>query len=144
VGYEHHAVWWVCTSMYHPFLLYSVQEETASSIPLGAKDFLFSKTSTLTLFNLLNLFHRSRGSSVGKATRYRLDGPRIESWWGARFSAPVQTSSDAHPASYTVSTRSFLGVKWPGHGVVHPPPSSAEVKERVYTSTPPLCLCGLL
>jgi len=26
---------------------------------------------------------------------------------GARFSAPVQTSSGAHPASYTVDTRSL-------------------------------------
>jgi hypothetical protein len=26
---------------------------------------------------------------------------------------------------------SFPGVKWPGHGVDHSPPSSAEVKERV-------------
>jgi len=25
----------------------------------------------------------------------------------------------------------FPGIKWPGHGVDHPPPSSAEVKERV-------------
>ena len=26
-----------------------------------------------------------RGSSVGIATRYRMDGPGIESRWGARF-----------------------------------------------------------
>jgi hypothetical protein len=26
---------------------------------------------------------------------------------------------------------SFPGVNWPGHGVDHPPPSSAKVKERV-------------
>jgi hypothetical protein len=25
----------------------------------------------------------------------------------------------------------FSGVKWPGRGVDHPPPSSAEAKERV-------------
>ena len=29
------------------------------------------------------------GSSVGIATGYGLDGPGIESRWGARFSAPV-------------------------------------------------------
>ena len=50
---------------------------------------------------------------------------------GARFSAPVQTGPGTHPVSYKVGTRSFLGVKQPGHGVDHPPPSSAEVKERV-------------
>ena len=49
----------------------------------------------------------------------------------ARFSAPVQTGSEAHPASYTVGTRSFPGVKRPGRGVDHPPPSGAEVNERV-------------
>jgi hypothetical protein len=44
---------------------------------------------------------------------------------------PVQTSPGAHPASYTMGTGSSLGVRRPGRGVDHPPPSSAEVKERV-------------
>jgi len=48
---------------------------------------------------------------------------------GARFSVPVQTGPGAHPTSYTMSTGSFLGVKRPGYGNDHPPPSSAEVKE---------------
>jgi len=30
----------------------------------------------------------------------------------------------------------FPGVKWPGHVVDHPSPSSAEVKERVYLYSP--------
>jgi len=51
------------------------------------------------------------GSVVGIATGYRWDGPGIESRWGARFSAPVQTGPGAHPASCTMGTRSFLGVK---------------------------------
>ena len=50
---------------------------------------------------------------------------------GTRFSAPVQTSPGAHPASYAMGTRSFTGVKRPGRGVDHPHPSSSEVKERV-------------
>jgi hypothetical protein len=50
---------------------------------------------------------------------------------GARFSAPVQTGPGAYTASYAMGTRSFLGVKHPGHDVDHPPPSSNEVKERV-------------
>jgi len=49
----------------------------------------------------------------------------------ARFSASVQTGSEAHPASYTMGTGSFPGVKRPVPGVGHPPPSSAKVKERV-------------
>ena len=37
-------------------------------------------------------------------TRYGLGGPGIESRWGARFSALVQTVPGAHPASYTMGT----------------------------------------
>jgi hypothetical protein len=46
-------------------------------------------------------------------------------------SAPVQTGPWAYPASCTMGTGSFPGVKRPGRGVDHPTPSSAEVKERV-------------
>jgi len=60
-----------------------------------------------------------RGSSVGIATGYGLDGPGIESRWGAIFSAPVQTGPGAHPASYTMGTGSFPGLKRPGRGVDH-------------------------
>ena len=49
----------------------------------------------------------------------------------ARFSAPVQTGPEAHPASYTLGTGSFPGVKRQRRGFDHPPPSNAEVKERV-------------
>ena len=72
-----------------------------------------------------------RDSSVGIATRYGLDGPGIESRWGVRLSAPVQTGSGAYPASYIMGTGSFPGVKRPGRGVDHPPPSGAEVEGRV-------------
>jgi hypothetical protein len=61
----------------------------------------------------------------------RLDGPGIESRWGARFSPPVQTDPGAHPASYAIGTGSLPGVKRPGRGVDHPFPASAKVKERV-------------
>jgi len=50
---------------------------------------------------------------------------------GPRFSAPVQTGLWPHPATYTIGTGSFPGVKQPKRGVGHPPPFSAEVKERV-------------
>ena len=72
-----------------------------------------------------------RDSSVGIATRYGLDGPGIESrWGGARFSAPIQTGPGARPASCTMGTGSFPGVKQPGRGADHPPPSSAEAKKE--------------
>jgi hypothetical protein len=53
-------------------------------------------------------------------TGYGLDGPGIESRWGARFSAPVQTCPGAHPASCTMGTGSFRGVKR-GRGVTLTP-----------------------
>ena len=68
---------------------------------------------------------RGRDISGGIATRYRLDGPGIESRWGARFSEPVQTDPEG---GYRFS---FPGVKRPGLGFDHPLPSSAEGKERV-------------
>jgi len=48
---------------------------------------------------------------------------------GAIFFTPVQTGPRVHPASYTMGTESFPGLKRPERGVDHPPPSSAEVKE---------------
>jgi len=51
---------------------------------------------------------------------------------GARFSAPVQTSPGAHPASCTMGTGSFPGAK-SGRGMTltpHPP-SNAVGHERV-------------
>ena len=54
------------------------------------------------------------GSSVGVATAHGLDGPGIESRWGARFSAPVQTGPEAHPASCTMRTGSFPGLSGRG------------------------------
>jgi len=72
------------------------------------------------------------GSVVGIATDYGLDGPGIESWLGKRFSAPVQTGPGAHPASCTMGTGSFPGVK-SGQGVTLTPltPFSAVGHERV-------------
>ena len=57
---------------------------------------------------------------------------------GATFSTPVQTGPGAHPASHTMGTGSFLGLKQPGRGIDHPPPSSIEVKARIelYISSP--------
>jgi hypothetical protein len=72
-----------------------------------------------------------RDSSVGITTRYGLDGPGIELPLAAKFSAPFQTGTGAHPASYTMVTASFPGLKRRGRGVDHSPPSSAEVTERV-------------
>jgi hypothetical protein len=65
------------------------------------------------------------GSSVGIATDYGLEGPGIESRWGRD-----QTSSGAHPASCTMGTGSFPGVKRPARVTDYQPPSSAEVENE--------------
>ena len=64
-------------------------------------------------------------------THYRLGGPGTESRWGARFFAPAQTGSGAHPSSCTMGTKFFPGVKAAGVWRWPPTPSSAEVTERV-------------
>ena len=84
-----------------------------------------------------------RDRSVGTATRYGLDGPAVQSRWGARFSAPVQTGPGAHLASYTMDTGSFPGVKRPGSGVDHPPYLAPKLKKQYIYTFPPLGLRGL-
>ena len=72
-----------------------------------------------------------RVTVVGIETRYELDCPGIESRLGGDFSAFVQTGPGAHPASYTMGTGLYPGVKRPKLDLNHPLPSSAEVKERL-------------
>jgi len=65
--------------------------------------------------------------SVGIATDCGLDGVGIESRWGRDF-LPFETGPET---SYTMDTGCFPTVNRPGCGVDHPPPSRAEVKERI-------------
>jgi len=49
------------------------------------------------------------------------------------------------PASYTVGTGLFLGVKRPGSGIYHTPHLALKLKKEYrYTSAPPLYLHGKL
>ena len=61
---------------------------------------------------------------------------------GASFTVPVQADIGVHLAStYNVYRVSLAGLKRPGRGVDHSPPSSSEVKNQYsYTSTTPRCL----
>ena len=72
-----------------------------------------------------------RGSVVGIATCYRLDSSGIESRLGARFFSPVQAGPEAHPASCTMGTGSFLRLKRPGHGVDHSPRLAQSLEQKV-------------
>jgi len=55
-----------------------------------------------------------RDNVVGIATRYGPDGSGIESQWGVRFPASVQTGPGAYPASYRMGNVSFPGGKADG------------------------------
>jgi hypothetical protein len=79
-----------------------------------------------------------RDSVDSIATRYGLDGPRIEARWGRDFPHPSRSAPEADPALYTMGTGSFSGIKRPGRGVDHPPRLAPRLKkEYSYTSTPP-------
>ena len=71
------------------------------------------------------------GSVVGIPTRYRLDGLGFELQWEQEtFFSPQPSRLVLGPPSllYNGNWGSFLVVKQSGQGNVHPPPSSAEVK----------------
>jgi hypothetical protein len=77
------------------------------------------------LFYSMTLDSCGPGSVVGIETAYGLDGPEIESRWGARFSAPVQTGLLCN------GYRVFPGGEVrPGRDADPSLPSTAEVKKK--------------
>ena len=68
-----------------------------------------------------------RDGSVGIATRYGLDGPGIESRCGRDL---LQACPGAHPASYTMGTSSFPGVKRSGRDVDYSPLLAPRLKKE--------------
>ena len=72
-----------------------------------------------------------RDSSVRLATRYGLEGPGIESRWRRDFPQPSRPPWGPLSLLYNGYRVSLPGVKRPGRCVDHPPPPSAEVKEKV-------------
>ena len=73
---------------------------------------------------------RGQDSSVGIATRYLAERSADRIRVRARFSAPVQNGSGAHPDSCTMTSGSFPGVKRPGRDVDHPPHLAPRLKEE--------------
>ena len=69
--------------------------------------------------------------SVGIATRYVLEGPGIETRWGDISRTRPDRPWDPLSLLQNEYRVSLPGVKRPGRGVEHPPPSSAEIQETV-------------
>jgi hypothetical protein len=89
------------------------------------------------------MLYVGRESAVGIATCHGLYGPWIESRWWRDFpllSRPIL--GPTQPSVLWVPGHSW-GVKRPGRGLNSPPPSSAEIKEKVeYTPALHLCFHG--
>ena len=71
-----------------------------------------------------------RDSPVGIATRYRLDGPGIESRRGRGFPYPSGPAL-GHTQPPLQWIPGLPRGKWPGPGADHPPPSKCQGHERV-------------
>jgi hypothetical protein len=77
-----------------------------------------------------------RNSSVGIATRYGLYDLGIESRWGKIFRTCPYRPWGPPRLLYNGYRVSFPAIKRPGRALNHPPPSTAEVKERVQLYLP--------
>jgi hypothetical protein len=105
------------------------------SINFATESMMMMMICTQLKLKLIWVHHcdRSCGSSGSIVSDYGLDdrGSIPDKGRGLFFSSPcVQTGSEAHPASYPMSTGGpFSGGKArPGRDADHSPPSSAEVK----------------
>ena len=72
----------------------------------------------------------SEWAGIATEVRAGRSGDRI-TVVGRDFPHPSRSVLGAHPASYTMGTGSYPGVKRPGRGADYPPTSSAEVKQRI-------------
>jgi hypothetical protein len=92
--------------------------------------------TSLILRFLCNIAEKSRDSSVGIATSYRLDDRGFES-----SSSPGRVKNflfSTQPPTQRVPGALSPELKRPGSEADHSPPASAEVKKMwIYTSTPP-------
>jgi hypothetical protein len=96
----------------------------------GAEENYMSNEAIYNLYFLQNIIV-GRDNSIGIATRYGLDVPGIESRWGRDFPHPSRLGPEPTQPPVQWVPGLSPGVKRPGRGIDHPPPSSAEVKERV-------------
>jgi len=102
--------------------------------PLCRSGFLWGKEKSLAPTWIETPYPSVRvglDSLVGTATRYWLDGPGIKSRWGRYFPHLSRPALEPTQPPIQWVPGSFLEVKRVERGDDHPPPSSAEVKERV-------------
>jgi hypothetical protein len=101
--------------------LFSVCRHVVRIKFIGLFGFSFTKISFFILAIMVG-----RDGSVGIATRYGLDGPVIESWWGRDFPHPSRPALEPTQPPY-VGYRLFPEGKAAGAWRWPPTPSSAEV-----------------
>jgi hypothetical protein len=82
-------------------------------------------------FVLLQNPHASPDISVGIATRYRLDGLGSNPGGGRDFPHPSRLALGPNQPPVQWVPGLSRGVKGPGRGIDHPPPSCTKVTERV-------------
>jgi hypothetical protein len=145
-----------CTSHFNLLILTTLGQEfrlskhifsykkTYSIIPLIHHPLVHTGARLSNILDYQTEHDHGLGSSDSITTGYGLDGPGIESRWGERFSTPVQTGPGAYPASCTMDTESYPGVK-SGQGVVLTPHpfQCPGLKTEIYTFTLLKGLCGL-
>ena len=108
-------------------------------------DYRGSLLFTILILNRIGLcLWAGRAQSVERlATGWTVRGSS-SGGGGERYSPPVQTDPETHPASTTIGTGSFPGVKRPGRGDNHPTHLAPKLKKEYgYTFTPPLGSRGL-
>ena len=94
-------------------------------------DFVYRIYGTKMEYNMTCWSIVDRDSTVDMATRYGMEGPGIGFRWGRYFPHPsIPALGTTQPPIKWVPGL-FSGGKRLGRGVDHPPPTSAEVKEKV-------------
>ena len=124
----------LCPSCFHTKPLFALPHPSHSSWYASCKLFYFTSYNFSSFYLILNgpkQLVLGRDRVVGTATHYGLGGPGIKSQWGRDF----RTHPDqpwGPPSLRCNEYRVFFpGVKRQWRGVNHPPPNSAEVKEKV-------------
>jgi hypothetical protein len=123
-----------CSALNFQTFLSDFAHSTVLDIHLGMTNFIarpffseaFSTTLIQTSLFMYKSYYTAQRSIVLSRYYDSLRAGRSGDWIqvGATFSAPIQTGPGTYPASCTMGTVSFPGVKRPGRGVDHPPPSS--------------------